>query len=146
MMGKCNCGSVAFEISGNIPAVYHCYCTLCQKQGGAACSAGTIVEFDRFRWVTDPSCIRKWQKESGFSSHFCSVCGSPAPNIFRSKYVWIPAGLIADMDSQAVANIWLMSKPAWANPVELEWNLDSGPDNLEEFVLFLNSGKQANSG
>ncbi len=141
MIGKCNCGSVAFEITESIPSVYHCYCTLCQKQGGTASNAGTIIPLDKFKWITGESSVQKWKKETGFSSNFCDVCGSPVPNIFRSKYVWIPVGLIENINTQAVANLWLSSKPGWADPAKLERNYDFAPEDLEEFVQFLNSGK-----
>ncbi len=143
MIGACNCGSVSFEITGSPPSVYHCYCTLCQKQGGTASNAGTIVYIDRFRWVSGESCIEEWRKDTGFSSHFCNVCGSPVPNIFKSQYVWIPVGLVENLNTQAVANIWLGSKPAWAIPVQLERNYDSAPEDLAEFIQYLNLEKIA---
>ena len=141
MIGKCNCGSVSFEITGSVPALYHCYCTLCQKQGGTASNAGAIVFLEKFTWLSGESNVQKWKKDTGFSSHFCNVCGSPVPNIFKGKYVWVPVGLLENMSSKAVANIWLESRPAWASPTELERNYDSAPDDIEEFVQYLNSGK-----
>ena len=141
MIGKCNCGSVSFEITGSTPALYHCYCTLCQKQGGTASNAGTIVLLEKFTWLSGESSVQKWKKDTGFSSNFCNVCGSPVPNIFKGRYVWVPVGLLENMNSRAVANIWLDSRPAWANPAELERNYDSAPDDIEEFVQYLNSGK-----
>ncbi len=140
MIGKCNCEAIAFEITGSVPSVYHCYCTLCQKQGGTASNAGTITYADKFRWLSGESSIQKWKKETGFSSNFCKLCGSPVPNIFKSKYVWVPVGLITGLNTNAVANIWLSSKPTWSEPAQLELNCDTAPDDLEKFVQFLNTG------
>ena len=87
MIGKCNCGSVSFEVTGNAPALYHCYCTLCQKQGGTAYNAATIVFSKIFTWLSGEPSVQKWKKDTGFSSHFCNACGSPVPNTFKDKYV-----------------------------------------------------------
>ena len=139
MIGKCICGSVSFEIQGRVPALYHCYCTLCQKQGGAASNAGTIVYSDRFRWTSGENTIQKWHKETGFSSHFCGDCGSPVPNLFKSSYVWVPVGLLENVNPVVKANLWLSSRPDWAVPAKLERNYDSTPDDIEEFIRFLNA-------
>ena len=143
MNGNCICGSVSFEVKGNTPSLYHCYCTLCQKQGGTASNAATIVYLDNFRWVSGESDILKWHKDTGFSSHFCSNCGSPVPNVFKAKYVWIPFGLIENVNPQVKANLWLSSKPDWASPAKLERNYDSAAEDIEEFVQYLNSESPA---
>jgi len=137
--GKCICGSVSFEITGQLPGLYHCYCTLCQKQGGTASNAASIVYLDKFKWVSGEGKIQTWHKDSGFSSHFCSSCGSPVPNAFKSRYVWIPFGLLENVNPKVVANLWLSSKPSWAVPAPLERNYDSAPDDIAEFVQYLNS-------
>ena len=137
--GKCICGSVSFEIDGILPALYQCYCKLCQKQGGGASNAATIVYLKNFQWKTGERKIEKWHKDTGFSSHFCMDCGSPVPNIFMSKYVWIPIGLMENVNPVVKANLWLNSKPDWARPTELERNYDSAPEDITEFIEYLNS-------
>lgn len=51
VQGKCNCGTVAFEVLGPLPAMYKCFCTLCQKQSGTASNAATIVRENAFQWI-----------------------------------------------------------------------------------------------
>ena len=143
MIGKCICGVVSFELLKGVPALYHCHCTLCQKQGGAGSNAATIIPLEEFKWLSGEERIIKWHKDTGFSSHFCSSCGSPSPNVFKGRYVWIPIGLFEKVNSKVIANLWLSSKPEWASPNKLERNYDSAPDDIEEFVRFLNSSKYA---
>jgi hypothetical protein len=145
MIGKCICGAVAFELQGQLPGMYHCYCTLCQKQGGTASNAGTIVYAENFRWVAGQEKIQKWHKETGFSSHFCADCGSPVPNGFKSVYVWVPVGLMEDVNPTVKANIWLSSKPDWAEPVKLQRNYDGAPEDIAEFVRYLNTTESHSS-
>lgn len=141
MIGKCNCGAVSFEVSGKLPALYHCYCTLCQKQAGTASNAATIVTSENFKWVSGELSIKKWTKDTGFSSHFCKSCGSPVPNIFKTKYVWIPIGLMGETHSRSVANLWLSSKPSWVTSSVLGRNYDGMPEDISEFIEYLNSNK-----
>ena len=143
LKGNCICGSVSFEIKGQVPGLYHCYCTLCQKQGGTASNAAAIVYLEYFRWISGESEIQKWNKDTGFSSHFCRNCGSPVPNVFKSKYVWVPFGLIENVSPKLKANLWLSSKPDWAIPAVLERNYDSAPEDIEEYIQYLNSGENA---
>ena len=136
--GKCNCGSVAFELKGKMPAMYKCFCTLCQRQGGAASNASTIVRVENFAWVRGVDSIAKWKKATGFSSHFCKTCGSPVPNTFRDKYVWVPMGLLDNSANMKVAAyLFLNSKPAWEALASVEHQFNEGPQSAEALVKIL---------
>jgi hypothetical protein len=139
MKGVCNCGAVSFTISGAIPAMYQCHCSLCQKQSGAGANASTIVSIDNFEWNSGKDAIKQWKKESGFNSHFCEKCGCPTPNPIGSKYMWIPVGLISGVNSKISAHLWLASKSAWDLPSEALRNYQQMPEDLEEFIQFLHS-------
>ncbi|MEB4591355.1 FMN-binding negative transcriptional regulator [Candidatus Thiothrix sp. Deng01] len=43
MKGSCFCGSIAFEISGEIPDLYQCHCSECRKTTGAAANAAATL-------------------------------------------------------------------------------------------------------
>ena len=100
LRGSCLCQGVKFEI--DVPSLplklYQCHCTLCQKQSGSTSNTATIVQQCNFRWISSTmtdDAVSKWQKESGFTSHFCKICGCPTPNQLRNlRYYWIPMGLI----------------------------------------------------
>ena len=143
MLGKCNCGSVAFELKGELPAMYKCFCTLCQRQGGAASNAATIMRLENFAWLSGEDKIEKWKKSTGFNSHFCKSCGSPVPNLFRDKYVWVPVGLLdAPKSMKVVAHVFLNTKPAWEELVSVAHQFDEGPENVEELVRILENASQ----
>lgn len=116
MNGSCLCGSIKFEINSDSLNMYQCHCEQCRKQTGTASSCGSIVPEEKFTWVYGKSKIRKWEKESGFTSHFCSDCGSSVPNKFREQpYYWIPVGLIDKGKIHTVANLFISEKPDWSN-------------------------------
>ncbi|MFT7305551.1 MAG: hypothetical protein ACI9P7_000811 [Candidatus Azotimanducaceae bacterium] len=141
MKGSCNCGAVSFEVSGNLPLIYKCQCSLCRKQGGGTSNAATIVEFSKLDWLTGVDSISKWKKQTGFSSDFCKVCGSPVPNpIVDAKYMWIPMGLIDDAVSASVAAlIFCDSKATWDETNSSLVSFSAMPEDMEEFISQLNS-------
>jgi hypothetical protein len=95
MRGSCLCGKVRFEVDGPYPWLYQCHCSLCRKQGGSVSNTGLVVAAEKFRWIAGEDMIGKWQRSTGFRSHFCTRCGAPVPNPLRDTgYVWVPSGLL----------------------------------------------------
>ena len=139
MKGICNCGSVSFTVSGVMPGMYQCHCSLCQKQSGTGSNASTIVNLTNFKWDSGEDSITRWKKESGFNSHFCKNCGCPTPSPIGSKYMWVPVGLINNVSAQNVAHLNLSSKSEWDLPSEALRNYQEMPEDLEEFIQFLHS-------
>ncbi|MGH1360602.1 MAG: GFA family protein [Burkholderiaceae bacterium] len=115
MKGQCLCGQVRFELTGGIPGLYQCHCSLCRKQGGSASNSATLVSLEGFQWLSNTDAVQQWQKPTGFSSHFCKSCGSPVPNLLgESGYVWVPAGLFEqERDLQIVAHLFVGSRASW---------------------------------
>ena len=66
-------------------------------------------------WVSGVKKITKYKKKDGFTSHFCSVCGSPVPNRLRdTDKIWVPAGLLSgDIDFRIAVHIYTESKASW---------------------------------
>ncbi|MDC9719180.1 MAG: GFA family protein [Gammaproteobacteria bacterium] len=115
MKGACLCGAVEFEVAGQLPNLYHCYCSLCQKQTGGSHNTATLVDEANFNWLKGQDAITSYQKGTGFSAHYCQNCGCPAPNTLDAtgKY-WIPAGLLeGPVTSQVVLHMHLDSRPPW---------------------------------
>lgn len=115
MRGECICGEVAFEISGDLPKIYQCHCSLCRKQSGTASNAGLLVAKENFRWLSGQEGISSYVKATGFRGDFCSNCGSVVPNPFRDRpYVWVPAGSLEDTEPLEIAvHICVASKASW---------------------------------
>ena len=134
MKGECNCKAIAFELTGKLPGMYQCHCTLCQKQGGNYSNASTIVALENFKWLHGEERITKWKKDSGFNSHFCKTCGSPVPNLLGEAHVWIPMGLIGDAQTEIVTNIFIGSKPNWSSVCDTQHQYYEAPDSFEELV------------
>lgn len=135
MRGQCLCGAVEFEVNAPSLKLYRCHCSLCRRQSGTASNLATIVSNSRFQWLAGQDKVSSWQKDSGFRSDFCSVCGSPVPNPLRTtRRTWVPAGLLDQEASlSVVADIYLGSRSAW-DPTE---TTGEQHEELPEFKAFL---------
>lgn len=117
MQGSCLCGEVRFEIIGDMPNLYQCHCSLCRKVSGSASSSAFIVEETNFKWIQGAERVGKYSKPSGYSSHFCTRCGSPTPNHFMARYYWVPVGTLdGNPDIRIVAHLFMDSKCHWDVP------------------------------
>jgi len=115
MQGSCLCGEVVFEIMEPLPALYQCHCSLCRKQTGASASAALALNSNQFCWLEGQHLVSTYKRVTGFTSSFCSKCGSPVPNkIGESDFVWIPAGLLDSTVSLNIsAHLFIGSMAAW---------------------------------
>ncbi|WP_394246407.1 GFA family protein [Vibrio profundi] len=115
LKGNCLCGAVSFELSGVIPPIYQCHCSLCRRVSGSSSNSALIIEIDRFKWLSGENSISRYISSSGFKSEFCQCCGSPVPNLSASKdKYWVPAGLMSDhIETTIKAHVYVNSRASW---------------------------------
>ncbi|WP_373272041.1 GFA family protein, partial [Vibrio parahaemolyticus] len=58
LKGNCLCGEVSFELSGELPPIYQCHCSLCRKVSGSSSNSALIVEASNFKWRSGEHQIR----------------------------------------------------------------------------------------
>ena len=138
MNGRCICGEVEIQIDNAPNRLYRCHCTLCQKQSGAGANAAFITAKENVKWVKGQDKITKYKKPTGFSSNFCSMCGSPVPNIIRRQpYYWVPAGLLEKASTFKVSvHLFTLDRAVWDNTA-LEGHVFETMPSLEELVELL---------
>ena len=143
MQGKCLCGSIAFEILNEIPNLYQCHCSLCQKATGSSSCSSFITKTDNIKWQKGKDEITSYTSESGFRSDFCQHCGSPVPNVMTiGDYLWVPAGLLEGAtNSQISAHIHTGSKASWEKDSTNCQLSSEGPDDIEKFIKSLDLKK-----
>lgn len=140
MRGHCLCGQIEFEIDGGHFKLYQCHCSLCRRQGGSLSNAATIAPNEKFRWLRGVESISSWEKESGFRSDFCSICGSAVPNPLRNlPYFWVPAGLLeGNNELKIVAHLCVASKASW-DSAPLQGTCYDELPVLSEFITLLHA-------
>jgi len=144
--GSCLCGCVEFSLKDISNNIYQCHCSLCRKQGGSASNSGTIVPMNQLTWIKGSELIKSWVKESGFTSSFCSNCGSPVPNQLRDlDYYWIPVGTLEDGPFNIVANIYIDSKASWGVVSPTGKKFNTMPEFKELIALLAEKGRSTPS-
>ena len=131
MKGKCLCGAVEFELDGEIPNLYQCHCSLCRKVTGSSANAAFRIGADQFNWIRGEQLISDYVTDTGFKSQFCSMCGSPLPNLTGddSAY-WVPVGLLEDSaEIELVAHLFVGSRAAWDVVAAGAEHFDEMPDS-----------------
>ena len=85
--GSCLCGSVKFEVAGELGPSDACHCVQCRKQSGHY-FASANVKRAALR-VTGEGQVRWYQSSAKVRRGFCSVCGSTLFwDPLSDKYDW----------------------------------------------------------
>ena len=113
--GSCLCGGVTFELTGEVPGVTLCHCSLCRKVSGVNATATIWVKAEQVRWISGEELVQEFARPSGYGTSFCKACGSPVPDPNRSRTVYgIPVGVLVDDPAlQVTEHIFVGSKAAW---------------------------------
>ena len=74
--GSCLCGSVKYEVHGDVPPAVNCHCSMCRKAHGAAFGSYARVEKKDFVVVSGASDIASYQSSPDVTRTFCRHCGS----------------------------------------------------------------------
>lgn len=72
--GSCLCGTVSFEVDGDLRAVDACHCSLCRRQSGHFWASADVSRAD-LRMIEAGS-LAWFQSSPRVRRGFCSNCGS----------------------------------------------------------------------
>lgn len=114
--GRCLCGAVSYKISGEIKSVSNCYCTMCQKQHGAAFATyARVLKSDIH--ISGLANLATYESSEGIARKFCSRCGSNFiwENIHKhSEWTSIALGTLeTEYRPENIKNIYTETKPCW---------------------------------
>ena len=115
LRGACLCGAVRYEIEGKVSGIGMCHCSVCRKASGAVSNAALVTAARSFRWVSGEDQLKSYSRPSGYTTTFCTSCGSPMPRRHENgKVVMLPAGSLDDDPGTGVAqHIFVGSKAGW---------------------------------
>ena len=113
--GSCLCGAVHWEIKGDIIRTSNCWCTMCQKQHGAAFAPYANVLAADFS-VTGADALKTYQSSPGVDRTFCGTCGSNLTwqmDGYR-EYVGVALGSFdTPYEGKVTKDLHIESKPGW---------------------------------
>ncbi|HVN85673.1 MAG TPA: GFA family protein [Candidatus Binatia bacterium] len=134
--GRCLCGDVAFEVTGDIGMVMHCHCSMCRKFHGSAFATHGVVPTDGFGWRSSQDSIRRYVSSPGGARPFCRRCGSNVPSDHLPGVVVIPLGnLDDDPGARPLAHIFAASKARWYDVVGDLPRYDVYPPGIDAMAL-----------
>jgi hypothetical protein len=113
--GSCLCQAVKYEIQGELTAVGHCHCSKCRKVSGTGSNAVCYASPEHLIWTKGETEISKFVFPDGWSSTFCSKCGSPLPQcVPDGSLCLVPAGTLdEDPGPDIMGHIYVGSKASW---------------------------------
>jgi hypothetical protein len=76
LQGSCLCGGIAYRAEGPVNGASHCYCTMCQKQHGAAAGSYANVPTAGFVIERGADLMTEYASSDHGRRGFCRVCGS----------------------------------------------------------------------
>ena len=72
--GRCRCGDIRFEISGQPVLVEYCHCRSCRHSAGAPLMAWAGYRRDDFSMLSGAPTVH--ESSSGVKRSFCGCCGT----------------------------------------------------------------------
>ena len=97
--GSCLCGSIKFELYGDVNGFYLCHCMRCRRSTGSAHASNIFTQPENIKWLSGEDLIQRFELPGAerFMKQFCLKCGSSVPYVNRlgTKLV-IPAGSLME--------------------------------------------------
>jgi hypothetical protein len=116
LSGSCLCGTVKYEVQGEIGPIVFCHCSRCRKANGSAFAAVAPVKTEDLHILSGQENIKTFESSPGVGRFFCQACGSPlfskrvsAPELLRLRI----GTLDTQLPTKPSAHIFAASKAEW---------------------------------
>ncbi len=130
--GRCLCGTVKYEIDGEVGPIMFCHCTRCRKVNGSAFLAAAPVSKEGFRVLAGEDTLKEYESSPGVYRVFCSNCASPIfskrnamPDTLRLRI----GTLDTPLETKPVAHIFVADKAEWYDICDNIPQYDERPAN-----------------
>jgi len=113
--GGCQCGEVAYQVTGPVADVYVCHCRDCRRQSASAFGISVIVRRDELRLIRGTPKVWALGLEGAGTKQcaFCPTCGTRLWHISSSEPETVSlkgGGLDSPPDLTGVTHIWVSQK------------------------------------
>ena len=119
--GRCLCGAVTWELSGDLITTAICHCDHCQRQGGGAFSVN-LIALDSQLSITGDLNTYDERGELGDDVYvrrrFCPSCGSPIVSELAKTagVVAVKAGTLDDKSAVLpTVEVWCVDRQPWVS-------------------------------
>jgi hypothetical protein len=119
--GRCLCGKISYELTGDVIATAICHCDHCQRQSGGAFSVNLIAMENQLSVSGDLSTYEDRGENNDavyVYRNFCGSCGSPiySAMIEPAGLIAVKAGTLDDKSGVAPGiEAWCEHKQPWVD-------------------------------
>lgn len=136
--GQCYCGSVKYEIRGDIDFIVHCHCRNCRRVSGAAFYTAGFLKEANFSIVEGKDNVQEYNSPAmdGLARCFCRKCGGrlfirlPIPGVMNVAITTLDRELPTDTG----VHINVASKAPWDKVAKEHPQFDEFPPNFMEQI------------
>lgn len=127
--GRCLCGNVTFELTGDVIATAVCHCDHCQRQSGSAFSVNLIAAEPQLTVDgTLSTYVETGENDDGeyVRRRFCPSCGSAiVSELVQAGAVAVKAGALDDKsDVQPTVEAWCVDRQPWVELPGMAMSMD----------------------
>jgi hypothetical protein len=114
LSGRCQCGTVTYEVSDEFAYAVNCHCSICRRATGAAFKPLAGIERAKLRITQGAEFITALGSD-GWHDERCKQCGSLLYSIVsKGTFAHILMGTLIDEPTiRPSAHIFVGSKAAW---------------------------------
>ena len=110
LQGRCLCGGVRYEVTGEPFLMAHCHCTRCQHSGGTSNGTVVCVKPEDYQIVQGEELLNRYQEGEYTDRVSCSRCGG---SLYHGE-IFIEAGtLTVDPGVRPTMHIMVDHKAPW---------------------------------
>ncbi len=114
--GHCLCGTIRYEIEGELGVLVNCHCQFCRRAHGSAFSTVSMIPRSAFHWLDGEDVAQEFETSGIGSRVFCGRCGTRLFNrgADHPEFVMIVvASLDVDPSARPSLHVNVESKAAW---------------------------------
>lgn len=116
--GRCECGSIHFQVDGDITDFSHCHCSQCRRMHGAAYATFAGVKLSDYSLLSGEENLARYESSDSHERQFCKVCGSNILVRLESEpdFLYLSMGAVDGNPALPAAyHIYVGSKAPWHN-------------------------------
>ncbi len=114
--GRCLCGAITYEFTGDPLWRAHCHCASCRKQTSSPMTSFFCVSLDNFVFTSERPAA--FNSSPGVTRKFCRQCGSPIAyqSVARPDQIDIYACTLDDLeDFEPEYHVFWDERVPWLN-------------------------------
>jgi hypothetical protein len=117
--GRCLCGAISYQITGDLLATVVCHCDHCQRQSGGAFSVNVVVHESQLTVNGELKTYNETNTDGSeiyVQRRFCGTCGSPIVSALTAPagILAVKAGTLDDKSTvQPNTEAWCVDRQPW---------------------------------